>query len=308
MALSGLLGAGISSAGGLLGAKSQNAAARDAFNYDANTRTQSMNRANMAMFGFDPYLDSLTAGEGGSQRSREASARFNASIGGPIHDQLRMFAQQGQDDLAGNLRRFDAQTPRLAAFGRGAEGIAQDYGAGREAVIRQDFKDTLGSMNRQSAANLSGLGMNSLVANQQAGNASRVAKGQADALTSLGMQKTDRVLGARQVQAGREYGRDSERTTLGNQTAAGMDALRRQPLNAVLQSFTDPAFNRAVGGSSAGYLAQAGASPLGSLFANAGNSISTLGPMLAMMQMFGGGGGGGGSGGASMLPYVGRAG
>jgi len=270
-----LAGGLIGAAGSFLGAQGSNQANQAAFDYDVNNRTQSMQRGLSTLFGYQGMMDSALSG--GSQQSSDA---FNARIGGPIFDQMKQFSQQGLGDLQGILGQFDRESKSINRGSGDAEAAAKDYGLGRSEVIREDAKRAERDANQRGKAQAAQFGASSLGMNMEGANKERFTRSTNDALTSLNMGMIDRLIAAIGQRQNLQNNRSTTRAGLATNVAQSSDALRRSPMNLVLNAFESPAFNRAVGPSSSGLLANASSSPIGSFLANAGNATATTMPSI----------------------------
>lgn len=146
------------------------------------------------------------------RRGQRQLGDFDAQSG-----QLRQNAQSTLGGLqsmygrnqAGLMSRLGNDNSRISQLGLGLEGMAQEWGRGREAIIDQDAQRNLTDLNQRSAARLSatGLGSSTLTANAMRGNASEIARGTQRAKQDLAESQIDRQMGARQYRTGLEEGR-----------------------------------------------------------------------------------------------------
>lgn len=107
------------------------------------------------------------------------------------------------------MGRLGSDNQRIGQMGLGLEGMAQEWGRGREAIIDQDAQRNLTSLNQGSNARLaaSGLGNSTLTASNMRGNAAEIGRGVQRAKQDLSEAQIDRQMGARQYRTGLEEGR-----------------------------------------------------------------------------------------------------
>ena len=140
---------------------------------------------------------------------------------------LGQYQQLGQ--TAGqNTQRLQSSV-QSALMGYNPVETARQFGAGREAQIREDAGRDLESRNAMTRSALAGSGLSNstALANQFAGNANDVTRARDRSLTDLNMASTDRVMAAQNAQGQRAMqGVGMLERSLGNE-----QAYRQQPLD-----------------------------------------------------------------------------
>lgn len=266
-----------------------------------------------------PNHPSATDGSGGGQRNA-GSPGFNiAPAGNGLLARMYAVAQkhgQGADQIMGQyddstnslLGQMTAGTNRLEGLGAGAEGMARQWGVGREKIIRDDAARSLKDANAMSDAALVAGGFNSptMRAGNYAGNASENERIKQRALQDLSESQIDRQLGARQNRTSTlasrlgmsdqiAAGRSSDRTGLLAQFLNQRTALESAPLQTELQAGMSSIMNPWLGNNMSSY--NPGQSALGSALRTFGNIGTGLGGFLAANQLWKDRPGTGGTGG-----------
>lgn len=329
----------LSGLGGFFGAQSANRNARRYQDEQAQNQAVNNNRQGYSFFGMGPSEDFMAAGNytAGTPATRgAASDRFNASIGGPILGQyqaLNADAAQGGADIS---RGYQADTARLRGvagsnistlgnayrhgigsllgqYDQGAQslmGTVDQYGKGRESLIRRDAEKDRVSMDARSRAALasSGLGNSTAVANSLSGNARRTGEMRDNALQTLADSQIDRKVGLGKSFLSERTGYAADANTRGN------DALERG-LGSLLNLETgrstgqtqldETALNRNIGmrqntlgttQNMISQLTQPGSqqyipqySLAGTALNSAGQGMGSIASLLALQQLYGGG-------------------
>lgn len=213
------------------GANAMNNAAMQFSNQQNEANALGLSRAYSMLFG-DDFLSKLAPGLNEQQLKavQDAQARAGAlpgggsSMGGGL---LGQYQQLGQ--TAGqNTQRLQSSV-QSALMGYNPVETARQFGAGREAQIREDAGRDLESRNAMTRSALAGSGLSNstALANQFAGNANDVTRARDRSLTDLNMASTDRVMAAQNAQGQRAMqGVGMLERSLGNE-----QAYRQQPLD-----------------------------------------------------------------------------
>ena len=131
-------------------------------------------------------------------------------------------------DTQSLLGHYRDQTGQLDSMAAGAEGMAKQWGAGREQTIRTDAANSLKDANRMGDAALAAGGFNSPTyrANQYAQNAAANQLNTQRSLQDLGGQQIDRQLAARSSRMGMLGDRYGNETSLAASRASGDTQMR----------------------------------------------------------------------------------
>ena len=199
--------------------------------------------------------------------------RFNQVTGGPVLQQMRDLAKFSNKRGTALRSNYQRQGRRLAAdsaanrasldsLGAGAEGIARQFGRGRERVIRSDAASRLTDMDDTARASLaaSGLSNSSAVADRLTGNRRDVGRETDRALTDLSMATTDRVMDARnnrirtmqdtgEADLARRYNWMSGDTQLGLSNLSRNLGMRQAPIDTMLGTYQGGVMNPFLGSS-----------------------------------------------------------
>lgn len=226
------VGAGLGGIAGALGGASANRAGRKSRDWYDRRTGDARNLLGQLAFG-DAYFDLLKAAEGlslsrqrggeGEDTARQgfSDAMQNLYAPSSLFGQLRGLEQESRQRGAGIQSDFASSTDQLvgnrlgsidrsqAAFGQtsrdamnryaGLEGLAQQFGRGREDIIRRDIgRQSQSAQDRaQAQLEMSGLGT-STVAPQVMGSIGReYAEAEQDALQNLSEAQIDRQMSAR---------------------------------------------------------------------------------------------------------------
>lgn len=280
----GLLGGGLSVAGGLLGGQSANRAGRQARDfYDQRTGARVNQFA--GLLGGQGLVGALN---GDPMTSGDAIARAFGAPGGVVNrmnDLGRDFSRASNRELG----RFDAETADLRRMGERGMGLAAAYGRNRDAIIRQDSADSLSRANGLAAGRLAASGiLNSTIGASQFNNIERQNQQEMQrSLQNAADSSIDRQIAANDAQVGREYGRGAVRAQLGQNNIQSRYQMRSAPLSVALQAMQSNIMNPWLGQSTSQYYP--GVSGLGSALNGVGNTLGLLGA-----QNFAAGSGGGG--------------
>lgn len=141
------------------------------------------------------------------QRGQEQLARFDQrgqALQGQADQTLAGLQGLYGQNQAGLMSRLASDNSRVSAMGQGLEGMAKEWGRGREAIIDQDASRNLAGLNAQSTARLgaTGLGNSTLTSNAMRGNAAEIGRGVQRAKQDLGESQIDRQMGARTTNLG----------------------------------------------------------------------------------------------------------
>lgn len=275
----------------------------------ADARTAARNRFTQSIGG--PIQSQL-------QSLADYGAQGGASLSGQYGAESNRLRSLGNSNLAALNAMYQGGTNWLMSdFDRGARGLqntVDQWGKGREAIIDRDAAQLNRQMDDRSRATLaaSGFGNSTALANQIAGNArnagevrqnamQNLAEGQIDRKTGLGQNLLGGRTGLAQGMFG-NYANAAERTMAQNfanenarstgQTQLDSSALERnlglrtaniQSLLSQLQAVTS--------GGSVPYIPSY--STVGTGLTGLGNTVSGLGNLLAIQNMFAPQGGGG---------------
>lgn len=268
-------GAALSAGGSLLGASRGNRLARQQRDWYDKRTGDGAQRLTNAYWGAGAGNPAAWSVPGGALPTPDA---------GSILGRLRGLGDYGESRGREIVADYNADTGRLTNLAAGAEGMADQWGRGRDKIIRQDSADSLRDMNDASRAALaaSGFGASTAVADRLASNAESVGRNQQRALQDLGEAQIDRRLGARTQRLNVEGGRASGRTGLQTGLLSQSIGLREAPIRAEMSAVESPIMNPWL--HYAGAYQPAGASGLGSALSNIGGLATSYGGYLLGQQ------------------------
>lgn len=220
------IGAGAMAGGSFLQGQSANRAGRQARDW-MGARTDE---------GYQRLLNLLYGPNAGAQAFSRPGQAAPTAAPGSLLGRLSGLADFGYGQGQDITRGYDAASGRLSGLAQGAEGMARSWGAGRGAIIRDDFSRSLSDANRRGDAALAAGGFNSptVRAGQYAGNAAAIGREEQRALQDLSESQIDRQLGARTQRLNVEGGRESGRTGLMMNLLNQNLGLRRAPIDVEL--------------------------------------------------------------------------
>jgi len=295
-----LIGAGASAGGSYLSGQQSGRDARRARDYYGNRTGEGYQRLLNLLYGSNAPSGENTVGQWVTdpttgQRTFTPAAMPNSAPNGLLArlGGIGTDYQAGADKIMGGfnqdtqnlMRQYQAGTNRLDALGQGNEGMARQWGVGREKVIRQDAADSLKSMNRAGDAALNAGGFNSptIRANQYAGNQTQTNKEMQRALQDLGEGQIDRQMQARTSRIGTLAGQLGQQNTFAaNRSLAGTElgtgflnaktAYQAVPLQTEAQMLTGSIANPWLGQNTSQYYP--GQSALGQALQTGGNALA----------------------------------
>lgn len=279
-----LVGGGMSILGGMVGAASQNRAARKARDWAGRQADIGKSILNRQLF--DSRSGNLlrTMTSSPSRAARDAAQdEFNQTNPAILPGMRQLAAQQGAADQA-NLAAYDATTQRVTQGDADIEAMLRAETAAREGTIRRDIDRQFRGADRLNRARNAMLGVSSLGGNMTNAAARQAAEVQGDAINALRMGMIDRLAGQRNQQLNRIMARDADRTGLAERAAGRAYSAGMAPLSLQYQAASGPVNNPFAGNSGTQYFP--GASPLGTGLVNAGNALGSASSFLLAQRMF----------------------
>jgi hypothetical protein len=299
----GLLGGGslLGAAGGLFGASSANRQARKNRDFYVKQTESGFNKLGDLFYGKPFRAFHRASWTGSPEEVAAAQAEMDQVTGGPILQQMRNLATTGGQRLdrldalsQGMAQGVQGQARRMSSLASGMEGLASEYGRGRETQIERDAQRASNSADQQLAAQLraSGFGNSTTALQTRAGSRRGFSEMESDAKQNLSDRQVGLRMDARRSALGTEGGiaqmlMQAQNANIANQqqNLAARLGLQQNPLNAMLSVQQSGVMNPMLGYNPSQGGGQSG---LGSALGSLGQGAAGLGSLLLFNQMGGG--------------------